>query len=179
MFHSTRIAFTRYQKWDGDIGVVLSKLDRAAAVIEHSALVLAQAIKTFRGIRPETIRDVECTFPIQLSRLIGARYGIAFAQQILSSNAAVFQISTFQRKLHFQGRGRQDCGVFGLRKLELGAGAGLLRIEDPRLVMMNRFRRLWRGHDMNDGGAANRNLQSLIADFGGQSIAGPGDDHRG
>ena len=35
------VAFAGNQKWNGNIGVVLRKLDCAAAIVEHPALVLA------------------------------------------------------------------------------------------------------------------------------------------
>ena len=91
-----RIALAGNQKRDGDICVVLSQFNRTATVVEHSALVLAQAVEAFGDIRRETIRYVVDAFPVYLSRFIGTWDGIAFAQQLLSTNAAVFQISALQ-----------------------------------------------------------------------------------
>ena len=63
MFHITRIAFARNQQGDRDIGVVLPEFDRAAAVVEHSALVLAQTIESLPQKSGENHLQRETYFP--------------------------------------------------------------------------------------------------------------------
>ncbi len=46
-----RVALTGNQQRDGNVCVVLSQFDRAATIVEHPTLMLAETVKTLRGIR--------------------------------------------------------------------------------------------------------------------------------
>ena len=76
-----RVAAAGDQQRNGDIGVVLRQQHGAAAVVEHAALVLAQAVVGLVGVGKEAVGHVVGLLAVDQGRLVGARHGIALAQQ--------------------------------------------------------------------------------------------------
>ena len=86
------VAFARNQQRDGDVGVVLAKLDGAAAVVEHAALMLTEPVQRFGGIGAEAVLDVEKAAR-GLRRQVGARKIASFAHQSLALDGLESQVA--------------------------------------------------------------------------------------
>jgi hypothetical protein len=105
------VAFAGQQQRDCDIGVVLPKFDGRTSVVEHSALVLAQTVETFREIRGKPVFNVKCLLAIQFSRFVGAGNRVPLAQEILAPCRAELDVAPLERELNLQRIGGEDRGI--------------------------------------------------------------------
>ena len=75
------VALGGEEKGDGHVGVVLGDFDGGAAIVEHAALVLAEAVEGFGGVGPETVDDVEGGVAVEGDGRVGAGDAVAFAEK--------------------------------------------------------------------------------------------------
>jgi hypothetical protein len=158
------IALAGNQERDSNICIVLAELNCTAAVIEHSALVLAETIESLGRIGREAIGDTESLLSIYLGWFIATRYGVAFAEKLISMSAGVSQIASRHRERDFQRTSGQRAFVTGLGELKRRTRARLLTVEHPWLIVNRLGKGLGAGRDMDDGFSTHSDLKSLAAD---------------
>src|SRR5665213_1545443 len=128
------VALARNQQRDRHIGVVLTQLYCRSSIVEHATLMLTQSVESLCNRWRKAVRDAVGVIAIELDRLIGARYAVAFVQQRFSAGCPESEIVA----LYLDGD-LELCGLQGghsriLCEGERSSGAGLQCVEHPRAV---------------------------------------------
>ena len=121
------VAFGGDEERDGYVGVVLGDFDGGAAIVEHAALVLAEAVEGFGGVGPEAIYYVEGAVAVEGDGVVGAGDAVSFAKEGLVVRCGVGQVAAGEGDRGRELRGFDGGGFFVAAELEGCAFAGLVR----------------------------------------------------
>ena len=76
-----------------DIGVVLAKLNCRSPIVEHAVLMLTQSVESLCNRWRKAVCDAVGMIAIELDRLLGTRYAVAFIQQRFSAGCPESEIA--------------------------------------------------------------------------------------
>ena len=120
------VAFGGDEEGDGYVGVVLGDFDGGAAIVEHAALVLAEAVEGFGGVGPEAVDDVEGGVVVEGDGVVGAGDAVAFAEEGLVVGCGEGEVAAGEGDGGGEGGGFEGGEFFVLGELKGCTFAGLV-----------------------------------------------------
>src|ERR1019366_6091927 len=144
------------------MGVVLTQLYCRSSIVEHATLMLTQSVESLCNRWRKAVCDAVGVIAIELDRLIGARYAVAFVQQRFSAGCPESEIAALDMDGDLKLCGLQGGHSRVLCEGERRSGAGLQCVEHPR-ARRGGSRRFGCRDNMNHRVSTHGDLKDFVA----------------